>query len=129
MQPVVGKSDGLMAVALALLLLSGALTFLVDVTTIRADPSVFPYDFASARTAFPGELISVRLGQDWTEIVSSNTEVVRPLAVSTNPSVGRFIAVQVGQAILQASSAPRCPRCELPDVLWRMTVTVTWPAT
>jgi hypothetical protein len=111
-----------LSIALRLVLTGAALAFAVDVTTIRADPGVFPYDFVSTQTAFPGELISVELGQDWTPIVSSDTGVVGPWDVRTNPSKGWFIALSPGQAILHASSAPRCPRCDQADVLWSMTI-------
>lgn len=111
-----------MAVVLAILLLGGMVTFLADVTTIRSDPASFPYDFASTHSAFPGELISVRLGSDWTQLVSSNPEVVRPL--DTNPTSGHFIAMWPGQAILHSTSNPECPRCEVQTILWRMTVNV-----
>lgn len=111
-----------LAVGLFMLLFGGAVTFVADVTTIRSDPATFPYDFASTHSAFPGELISVKLGADWTQIVSSNPDVVRPL--DSNPATGRFIALWPGQSILHAVSAPRCPRCEQPSVLWRMTINV-----
>jgi hypothetical protein len=120
-EPAAGRVWGpVVAWALALAVLGCAVTFVADVTTIRADPATSQGDFASTHSAFPGELISVRLASDWTQIVSSNPEVVRP--IDTNPARGHFIAVWPGQAILYALSGPRCPRCDEADVLWRMTV-------
>ena len=116
----------LLTAALVAVLAGGAVAFFADITTIRADPAVFPNDFVTTRNAFMGELISVRLGQGWTEIGSTNADVVRPIAVSTEPSTGLFISVWPGQATLHAASI-RCPRCAMATIIWRMTIDVRVP--
>ena len=110
-----------LAIALTFLIAVAAVTFAIDVTTLRIAPDVSHLQ-TPTYGAFPGERIRVELDRGWSPIRSSNPAAVAPIGGNW------FVAAGPGTATLSAASI-RCPRCAMATILWRAIIRVGLPGT